>query len=312
MFKNKYNVEKHGLAGFIQWKIQAAREKIKRNDIVIQKHHEKWQPQEDALAFVNHSTFYMQIDGLAILTDPIWSDFCSPVQGLGPKRQHAPGIELESLEALDVILISHNHYDHLDVPTLKELIKRFNPKIFVPKGDGALISSLGATHVKEFSWWDEESVEGVDFTFTPAEHFSGRNPFDQNKSLWGGWLIGAHEHKIFFAGDTGYSYHFKEIKDFAGKIDLALLPIGAFRPRWFMKPVHMNPEDAVKAHLLLDAERSLGMHFGTFKLADDLAVDALCELEVAKKRHGLAPDDFLTLKPGEQLCLKGHRPRATH
>ncbi|BET69460.1 MBL fold metallo-hydrolase [Opitutales bacterium ASA1] len=253
-----------------------------------------------ALTFVNHATFLIQFDGLNILTDPIWSKRASPVRWAGPKRVRAPGIAFEDLPKIDLILISHNHYDHLDLDTLKRLHKKFAPKILVPIGDRTLVKSAGYKDIVELDWWESVDIEpGVAVTFAPAQHQANRGVFDRQSSLWGSYLVKAGEKKIYFGGDTGYSPHFAEIKARLGSPDLALLGIGSYEPRWFMKGIHMNPAEAVLAHRDLGARHSVGMHYGTFQLSAEPIDQPPKDLLTALTDAGVPEADFITLNEGQ-------------
>jgi len=253
------------------------------------------------LTFIGHSSFLLRAAGLNILTDPVFSRRCSPVSFAGPARVRAPGLAIEELPEIAVLVLSHNHYDHCDVPSLKKLAKKF-PKMRVVTGLGnkAFLAGKGIANVVELDWWETAELEGVKVTATPARHFSARTLNDRNKTLWTGMMIEpAAGPKIYFAGDTGYTKFFTEIGARLEAPDVALLPIGAYEPRWFMGPVHMNPSDAVQAFLDLSAKRAVGMHFGTFQLTAE-AIDAPeRELAAAKAAAGVAGDDFVTLDVGE-------------
>lgn len=259
-----------------------------------------------AVTFVNHATFLIQLSGLNILTDPVWSKRVSPFSWIGPSRVRKPGIAFEDLPKIDLILVSHNHYDHLDVNTLKKLNTKFSPKLFVSAGDRELVMSLGFKDVREFDWWESAEVgsgvgSGVKVTFAPTQHFSSRSPFDRNKSLWGSYMIQSHGRRIYFGGDAGYSTHYKTIHEKLGAPDIALLGIGAYEPNWFMKPVHMNPAEAVQAHLDLKSKLSIGMHFGTFQLSAEAIDQPPQDLKVALTKAGLSEESFVTMDEGETL-----------
>jgi L-ascorbate metabolism protein UlaG (beta-lactamase superfamily) len=235
-----------------------------------------------------------------ILTDPVWTERASPFRWIGPKRVRPPGVELKALPRIDVILLSHNHYDHLDVRTLRSLSKSFSPVTLVPAGDKDLVTSTGLKNVKELDWWDEVRI-GPDFkiVFAPSQHFSARNMFDRQKSLWGSFMVIRRGQLLYFGGDSAYSSHFREIKERLGAPDLALLGIGAYEPRWFMKSMHMNPEEAVQAHLDLSAKKSIGMHFGTFRLSAESFGSPKAELTGNLKKRGISERAFIILDDGE-------------
>lgn len=255
------------------------------------------------LTHINHSTVLIQTGGLNILTDPIYSERCSPVSFAGPKRVRPPGIEFKDLPKIDIVLISHDHYDHLDVDTIKQLAERDNPKFFVGLGVGRLLADY--KNVTELDWWQSQKFsDTTQIHFVPVQHFSGRGLFDRNSTLWGGFFIQIGSRKIYFGGDTGYAGHFLETKRRLGSPDLAILPIGAYAPRDFMKPVHMDPAEAVQAHIDLEAKVSFGVHYGTFQLTSesiDEPIKLLAdELELKKIDKNL----FLTADFGRTLIIK--------
>lgn len=252
-----------------------------------------------AITFVNHASFLIQIPGMTILTDPVWSDRVSPFSFAGPKRVRPPGIDFESLPKIDVVLISHNHYDHMDRDTLAKLEKKFSPQFFVAMGDAERARSWGLQKVQEMEWWDHtQASQNVKITYAPTQHFSSRGLFDRNHSLWGSYMIERSGKRIYFGGDAGYSTHYKEIRKRLGAVDLALLPIGAYEPRWFMKSMHVNPAEAVEAHKDLQAKQSIGMHFGTFQLSSEEFDQPARDLAQAVKQSNLAPESFITLDEG--------------
>jgi L-ascorbate metabolism protein UlaG (beta-lactamase superfamily) len=261
-------------------------------------------PQID-VTFINHSTLLIQIGGINILTDPIWSYRCSPFKWLGPRRVALPGIKFEDLPPIDIVLISHNHYDHMDLPTIKLLNKMHHPQFVVSLGNQKYLQKHFIQNVIEMDWWQEMtlSLGNTKLVFVPAQHSSGRGLFDQNKTLWGGFVLEIQTRRIYFAGDTSYGFHFKHIREKYGAIDLALLPIGTYKPSWFMSPVHMSPHEAVKAHLDLEADQSIGMHFGTFQLSDESIDSPIRDLKEALRFFGLPESKFVALNQGEQVSL---------
>lgn len=258
------------------------------------------EPGQVAVTFVNHASFLLQTAGLTWLTDPVFAERASPVTWAGPRRVRPPGLAFEDLPEVHVVLLSHNHYDHMDVAALARLDARFQPLFLTGLGNKAVLARLGLRRVAELDW--DESLRIGDqavATFTPAQHFSARTPFDRNRTLWGGFYLEVERLRLYFAGDTGYAGHFRDIRARLGAPHLALLPIGAYEPRWFMEVAHLNPEDAVRAHLDLAASHSLGMHFGTFQLTDepfDAPVEALHE---ARGAAGVEADRFAVLEVGE-------------
>lgn len=233
------------------------------------------------VTWINHASFLVQLPGLNILLDPVFSERASPFSWAGPKRVHAPGVSWETLPKIDLVLVSHNHYDHLDIKTLVKLAERDAPQFFVPTGDADLLKDKGIKSVSEFSWFQEQTVKDARIVFTPAQHWSARWTWDKNKSLWGGWWIQQGETKLFHAGDTGHGPHFKVIRERLGTPGLAMIPIGAYEPRWFMKDMHMNPSDAVLAFEDLGRPESVAMHFGTFQLTDEGILQPAQELKAA-------------------------------
>lgn len=258
------------------------------------------EPDQVAVTFVNHATFLIQLPGLNILTDPVWSERASPVSWAGPKRVREAGLAIDDLPKIDVIVISHNHYDHLDLATLKILNERFSPKVIVPVGDKALVQSAGFQNITELDWWESIKVDPeTKVTFTPAQHSSARGLFDRDKSLWGSYFIQNKHRSVYFGGDAGYSTHYVDINKRLGPPDVALLGIGSYAPRWFMRTIHMDPAEAVKAHKDLDAKLSIGMHFGTFQLSAEGIEEPLNDLRSALENNGLSKESFITLPEGK-------------
>ena len=261
------------------------------------------------VTFIGHATFLIQTDAGNILTDPMYSQRAGPFNLVGPRRIRQPAVRFEDLPDISVVLLSHNHYDHCDLRTLGMLAKRFDPLVVTPLGNEVLVRSAGIRRVEELDWWQEGNTGSLPITLTPAQHFSARTPFDRNAALWGGFVVVAGGMRIFFAGDTGYAPFFREIHQRLGVIDLALLPIGAYEPQWFMQAIHMNPAEAVQAHLDLEACLSVGMHYGTFQLTNEGVDEPLRALEAARSARGIPPSQFRTIGFGESLPLTGSRER---
>jgi L-ascorbate metabolism protein UlaG (beta-lactamase superfamily) len=254
------------------------------------------------LTVINHSTVLLQVGGLNILTDPIYSERCSPVSWAGPKRVHKPGVPIEKLPKIDVILVSHDHYDHLDYDTIAQLVRRDDPALFLGLGVGRVIEKLKSTKVVEMDWWEKAvGPQNAEIHFVPVQHFSGRSLADRNSTLWGGFVVKIAGRNIYFGGDTGYAPHFRETRERLGAPDLALLPIGAYEPRDFMSYAHLNPEEAVRAHLDLKAKKSVGVHYGTFQLTAEKRDEPVQALEVALKKQGVVREDFLTPEVGKTV-----------
>jgi N-acyl-phosphatidylethanolamine-hydrolysing phospholipase D len=260
------------------------------------------------ITWVGHSSFLIQLHGLSVLTDPIWSKRASPVQFAGPRRHTPPAIPFEDLPSIDAVFISHDHYDHLDSPTVRRLISRFpRAKWFTPLHVGHFLERRGAADVAEMDWWQATALDAISAWCTPAQHFSGRYPWNRNATLWCGWVIGIGGYRVFFAGDTGLHPEFGKIARRFGPLDAAILPIGAYEPRWFMQPVHMNPEDAVSAYLQIrrgspsDNCLFIPSHWGTFRLTDE-PLDEPPRLLKKAWRETHLPDSHLHLiRPGETI-----------
>ncbi len=263
------------------------------------------------VTWIGHSSFLIQVAGLNVLTDPVWSDRASPVAFAGPKRLVPPAIAFDDLPRIDVTLLSHDHYDHLDDVTVRRLITRF-PGIswFTPIGVGQFLSSRGATTVTEMDWWDTTQLGQASISCTPARHFSGRFPWNRNSTLWCGWTFRTGNASFFFAGDTALHPEFRSIAERFGPFDLTILPIGAYEPRWFMRAVHMDPEEAVQSFRdLISAHPHsrcvmLGSHWGTFRLTDEPVDEPPRLARTCWSAAGLAPDDLWIFAHGESRSMK--------
>ena len=262
-------------------------ENINLNSLKDREHYALW---------IGHSTFLINNGDLTILTDPIFSERASPLTFAGPKRLIKPVIKIKDLPKVDVITISHNHYDHLDVNSLRKIQKKFpNVKILVPKGDLKLLRNYNLNNGFEFLWWEAITLNNTKFIFTPAQHWSARGLRDRNKSLWGSWFIKNEDKNIFHAGDTGYSDDFIEIRNRLGAVDFAMIPIGAYDPQWFMSYSHVNPEEALNIAKDLDAKKSIGMHWGTFILTDEPVLEPRERLNKITNQTNI---NFYTVTPG--------------
>ena len=254
----------------------------------------------DYLVWIGHATYLINKDGLTILTDPVFSKRASPVRFAGPKRLIPPAIPIDQLPNIDVITVSHNHYDHLDLRSLKKIYKANPNAIFlVPKGDKKRLERRGIENVKEFLWWEDIEIKGSKFTFTPVQHWSARGIADRNKSLWGGWFMNLKSEIIYHAGDTGYSSDFIETKKRLGSPSLSLIPVGAYAPRWFMKTNHVNPPEAIQVALDLESKKNFGMHWGTFQLTDEEIMEPPELLKQSLNKLGLSEEFFRVLRPGQ-------------
>ena len=269
---------------------------------------DEWQQlssdQSNYAVWIGHATYLINNGDINILTDPIFSERASPIGLIGPKRMIPPAINLEDLPKIDAVVVSHNHYDHFDMWSLKE-IHNLNPKtiFMVPIGDGKRLIQAGLTHVFEMGWWDTQQISKTIFHFTPVQHWSKRGLFDRNKSLWGGWFMETKDLAVFHAGDTGYSSDFKTINERLGAPDYSFIPIGGYDPRWFMKDFHINPEEALQIALDLKSPHSFGMHWGTFILTDEPVIEPPKRLKEAIKDQNLESNFFRSPKPGEILQL---------
>ena len=255
---------------------------------------------DNYMIWIGHSTFLIKKNSLTILTDPVFSDRASPFKRFGPKRLIPPSITIEELPPIDVVTISHNHYDHLDIRSLKKLYKANPDLIFlIPEGDLDIFKKRNIPNVTEFDWWEDIAIDKFLFTFTPVQHWSARGLFDRNESLWGGWYIKTNNYSMYHAGDTGYSI---ETKKRLGAPKYAFLPIGAYDPEWFMSESHVNPEDSVKIMNDLEAEYSFGMHWGTFTLTAEDTLEPRERLNDVVTAFGI--ENFKTLIPGEVIFLE--------
>lgn len=268
--------------------------------------------QRSTLTWIGHATFLIQHNGLNIITDPHFSKRASPVQFAGPKRTTPPAMDIASLPTIDVVVISHDHYDHLDEQSVLAIVekqKEHEPLFMVPLALGAWLTKRGIYNWVELDWWQSYEFLGWRFTAVPVQHFSGRG-LQQNKTLWAGWVLESAiefpetSKRFFFAGDTGYSNDFRDIRERMGAMDVSLIPIGAYEPRWFMKCMHVNPEEAVKIHLDVKSRFSVGMHWGSFVLTDEPMDEPPKALENAKLKYGLSANEFTVLTHGQVFDLE--------
>ena len=260
--------------------------------------------QTNYAVWVGHATYLINNGDINILTDPIFSKRASPIGFAGPKRMIPPAMQLNDLPKIDAVVVSHNHYDHFDIWSLKKLYKLNPETIFmIPVGDKKKLIKAGIKNVVEMNWWESLKVSNTTFHFTPVQHWSKRGLFDRNKSLWGGWFMQTDALALYHAGDTGYSNDFKTTYERLGAPDYSFIPIGAYDPRWFMKDSHVNPEEAVQIALDLKSPYSFGMHWGTFTLTDEPVLEPPLRLERALIDQNLEPDFFRSPKPGEILQL---------
>jgi N-acyl-phosphatidylethanolamine-hydrolysing phospholipase D len=268
------------------------------------------------LTWIGHATMLAQLGGLNLITDPVFSERVSPLSFIGPKRHVPPGLSLAQLPHIDVVLISHNHYDHLDDASVRALAAQAggSPLFVVPLGIKAWMAERGISNVVELDWWQSHPVASkmgaVDVVLTPVQHWSGRGLNDRLATLWGGYAVFAPDQHLFFSGDTGYSKDFSDIREhFAprqrdgGGFDIALIAVGAYEPRWFMTSQHVNPAEAVQIHFDLGAKRSVGVHWGTFALTDESLDTPPLALAEARAAKGLADEQFFVMAVGETRRL---------
>jgi N-acyl-phosphatidylethanolamine-hydrolysing phospholipase D len=257
-------------------------------------------PRPATVTWVGHSTLLVRMDGVTFLTDPQWSEVAGPFGGrIGAHRYTPPGIPFEALPPIDFVLISHDHYDHLDEPTVERLARVHHPRFVVPLGIKAWLSDRGITDAVELDWGESTTIGSVRIVCTPAQHYSGRTPVDQGRRLWASWVVLGPDKRFYFAGDSGYYRHFREIGDAFGPFDLAALPIGSYRPRETTRGVHTSPEEALQAWLDLRGRRFVGIHWGTFALAHEPPEEPPRRLAAEVRRRGVDPEVIWTLQPGE-------------
>ncbi len=260
---------------------------------------------EPTLTWIGHASVLLQVGSYNVLTDPHLTERASPVSFYGPRRQSPPGLDFEQLPHIDLVLISHNHYDHMDLGTLKRLAAQDGkpPLFVVPLGLEQWFLKQGITNVVELDWWDRLGVGSLDVHLVPVQHWSQRTLFDRNQTLWGGFYIRHRTLSVVYTGDTGYSRDFSDIRERLGAPDIVVTPIGSYEPRWFMGPQHVDPTEAIKIHRDLGARYSLGVHWGTFELADESLDEPPRALAAARAKTGIRDDRFFVLKLGETRRL---------
>jgi N-acyl-phosphatidylethanolamine-hydrolysing phospholipase D len=319
-FRNNYiaSVTK-SLGELLRWQIQRRRAglppapkvatPVQSADLAFIKQNAQPHRMAPAVTWIGHATALIQASGLNVLTDPIFSHRASPLRFLGPARAHPPGLQLEELPHIDVVVISHNHYDHLDRESILALSRQAggSPLFLTPLGLKAWLHDRKVRNVLELDWWQHHIHGGVEFHCTPAQHWSGRGLHDRNRTLWCAWSVFGTDFHWFFSGDTGYSRDFADTRrQFAhrqglengGGFDLALIAVGACWPRWFMAPQHVDLPEAVQVHLDLGAKRSLGVHWGTFSLSDEPLDQPIHELQAARAAQGVKEDQFFIMPIG--------------
>lgn len=260
-------------------------------------------PKDAKITFINHSTVLIQTNSVNFLIDPIYSYRASPFQWIGPYRAREPGVKFIDLPKIDVVLISHNHYDHMDLPTIKHLNKVFHPLFVVPLGNKKYLQYYGIEKVIELDWWQDISYKNTKITFLPAKHDAQRWLHDYNRTLWGSFGIDAENKKIYFAGDSAYAKHFKDIRKRWGRPDFSCIPIGAYEPRHLQEDCHVDPIQAAQIHLDLESKASIGIHWGTFQLAAEGIDTPVIDLDRARKKYNIPERDFFVIQEGSSIYL---------
>jgi N-acyl-phosphatidylethanolamine-hydrolysing phospholipase D len=311
-FKNIHEYEEHDFWDFLRWRREQANKEVPRAESyhfpLAQNDPDFLKQNRDkkTLTWIGHATVLLQVAGYNILTDPHFSRRASPVQWAGPERVAAPGLALEDLPPIDIVVISHDHYDALDEQTIKRLHQRpggGKTRFYVPLGLKKWFAARGVDRVIEMDWWDTSQDGLLEIIAVPVQHWSKRSLFSRNKTLWAGWVIGSDDFRFIFVGDTGYTPDFKEIGEKLGPFDLAAIPIGAYEPRWFMARHHINPEEAVQIHKDIGSRKSVAIHWGTFILTDEPLDEPPQKLAAALQENKISRDDFLVLKHGETIIL---------
>jgi N-acyl-phosphatidylethanolamine-hydrolysing phospholipase D len=252
-----------------------------------------------SVTWIGHATVLLQVDHVNVLTDPIWDEHAGPLSWAGPRRLVPPGLAFDDLPRIDVVVISHDHYDHLSLATVKRLAAAHDPLFLVPLGLARWFSDNGLQHVVELDWWQSREHAGVRFVCLPAQHFSQRTPWDGNRRLWSSWAVLGRHRRFYFSGDTGYFDGFREVGERLGPFDLSAIAIGAYRPATIMRMVHLTPEEAVQASRDLHSRVLLGIHWGTFDLADEPLDEPPRRMLAETERRGMDPERAWILKVGE-------------
>jgi N-acyl-phosphatidylethanolamine-hydrolysing phospholipase D len=319
-FRNPWpSAKTHGFLDFLKWTLVERRQNPRRPDpdpssfaratpqFVVP----RADPETFTLTWVGHTTFLVQMSGLNILIDPIWGERASPLRFMGPRRWVPPGVEFDRLPPIDAVILSHDHYDHLDAPTISRLVARYPAAVwFSPLEVGKFLRHHGARDVVEKDWWEETSIGSLRLTCVPAQHFSGRTLGKRNNTLWSGWVLRSPDRTLLFAGDTALHPEFASIAIRYGPIDVAILPIGAYEPRWFMGSVHMNPEDCIQAVGQLKTAQSgnpvivVAAHWGTFKLTDEPMDEPPARMRSDWQASGFDSKHLWIMRHGETRVLR--------
>lgn len=305
-YRNLERTPRHGFREFMRWQRESGGRLPRGQAFPVDTPDLRLQKQQPELTWLGHASFLFSYGGCSLLTDPVFSRRVSPVQFAGPRRYTAAPLTVAQLPPIHQVFISHNHYDHLDHATVVALHQRFGHDLqwYVPRGVAGWFRSMGIVHTVELGWWQSHASGWSEAFCVPAQHFSGRGLRDRNKTQWCGWVIDFEGFRLYFAGDTGYGSCFRTLGDIFGHMDLSLLPIGAYAPRWFMAPVHVNPEEAARIHQDVKSRLSVGMHWGTFVLTAEPMDEPPRKLAEALERFALCPEEFITLRHGQTLHLK--------
>jgi L-ascorbate metabolism protein UlaG (beta-lactamase superfamily) len=311
-FTNIYSYDEPDFFDFLKWRWQRLWKKtpkpedyhfpIDNNDPPFL----RFNRERTTLTWIGHATVFLQLGGKNILTDPHFSERASPVQWAGPRRVVPPGLAIKDLPPIDIVVISHDHYDALDKGSIVRLFNREGGKMttfYVPLGLKIWFEDLGINNVVELDWWDNYDHGGLQITPVPVHHWSQRSLISKNKTLWAGWVIASSSFRFFFCGDTGYTPIFHEIGSRLGPFDLSAIPIGAYEPRWFMRYHHISPEEALQIHLDICSRKSVAIHWGTFILTDEPLDEPPKRLKRALKEKQFPREAFLVLMHGQTIVL---------
>jgi len=311
-FKNVHAYEENDFWDLLKWRRERAKMDIpgpESYDFPLAKNDPDFLKQNrdrNTVTWIGHATVLLQVEGYNILTDPHFSKRTSPVQWAGPERVAPLGLALDDLPPIDIVVISHDHYDALDEQTIKRLRQRpggEKTRFYVPLGLKNWFAIRGVDNVFVMDWWDRHQDEDLEIIAVPVQHWSKRSLFSRNKTLWAGWVINASDFRFIFVGDTGYTPHFKEIGEKLGPFDLAAIPIGAYEPRWFMARHHVNPAEAVQIHKDIGSQKSMAIHWGTFILTDEPLDEPPKKLAVALRENQIPAEDFLVPQHGQTIIL---------
>ncbi|MDF1780682.1 MAG: MBL fold metallo-hydrolase [Alcanivoracaceae bacterium] len=305
-YRNFTRTASHGLSQLLKWQTAPGRRFPKGKEFPLIKPDAQAlvsAPDAPQLTWIGHSSFLFQFAQCNVLTDPVFAERASPLTFAGPKRYTDAAMQVADLPRIDIVLLSHDHYDHLCEKTVTQLHARFGDELLfcIPEGLTSWFAKRGIHNVVELRWWQSATIPQGEVFCVPAQHFSGRGPFDRNASLWCGWIFEIQGYRLFFAGDTGYGPVFETIGELFAPIDLALIPIGAYDPRWFMGPVHVAPEDSVRIHRDIGAKQSIAMHWGAFVLTDEPMDEPPQKLQQALQEQNIDADAFLVMAHGQTL-----------